>query len=97
LRPKIKDILPIWWAWQWRTVLASLIGSIVLVIIFSFFAALLGVSKETIIILSQIIYYVVAIYASIYFFAYIFSMRFKRVKPVLFRREGHYAKRAALI
>ncbi len=59
-----------WWAMQWRAVLATFVGSLVLIAVFSFFAALMGVSKEIIMMFGNIIYTGVAIFASFYFFGF---------------------------
>ncbi len=63
-------VLKAWWAMQWRAVLATFVGSLVLIALFSFFAALMGVSKGVIMMLGNIIYTGVAIFASFYFFGY---------------------------
>ncbi len=63
-------VLKAWWAMQWRAVLATFLGSLVLIAIFSFFAALIGVSKGVIMMFGNIIYTGVAIFASFYFFGY---------------------------
>ncbi len=65
-----KRVLKAWWAMQWRVVVATLVGAMVLIMIFAFFAALLGVKKEFIAIGGNIIYTFVAIFASIYFFRF---------------------------
>ncbi len=65
-----KRVLLAWWAMQWRAVLATFLGSFVLIVVFSFFAALLGVNKESIMIAGNLIYSGVAIFASIYFFGF---------------------------
>ncbi len=65
-----KRVLKAWWAMQWRAVVATFVGAMVLIMIFAFFAALLGVKKEFITIGGNIIYTFVAIFASIYFFGF---------------------------
>ncbi len=55
---------------QWRAVVATFLGSLVLVALFSFVAALLGVSKELIMAVGNVIYVGVSLFASIYFFGF---------------------------
>ncbi len=55
---------------QWRAVVATFLGSLVLVALFSFVAALLGASKESIMVVGNIIYVGVSLFASIYFFGF---------------------------
>ncbi|WP_457599610.1 hypothetical protein [Hydrogenimonas sp.] len=63
-------LLRAWWAMQWRAVVATFLGSLVLVALFSFVAALLGVSKELIMAVGNVIYVGVSLFASIYFFGF---------------------------
>lgn len=55
---------------QWRAVVATFVGSLVLIAVFAFFAALLGMSKQNIMVFGNIIYTGVAIFASFYFFRF---------------------------
>ncbi len=63
-------VLKAWWAMQWRAVVATFVGSLVLIAVFSFFAALAGMSKQSIMMFGNIIYSGVAIFASFYFFGF---------------------------
>ncbi len=65
-----KRVFLAWWAMQWRAILATFLGSLVLIVVFSFFAALLGVKRESIMVAGNIIYSGVAIFASFYFFGF---------------------------
>jgi len=93
----IKDILPIWWAWQWRSIVGSAIGIAVFSFIIGFVGSLLGFSKEIIYILSNLASIFITIYASIYFFAYVFNKDFKKYRVVLIEKSKDLAKKAALI
>ncbi len=93
----IKEIVPIWWAWQWRAMVATLVGTLVFSFLIGLIGGILGFSKESIYILTNLVSLAVTIYASLYFFAYIFNMRFKKYKLCIMEDSEHYAKKAALI
>jgi len=63
-------LLRIWWAWQWRTVVATFIGSLVLITIFAFFAGFFGMEKDLITLVGNLIYMGVGVFASIYFLGF---------------------------
>ncbi|GEM_PF-1855188 len=65
-----KRVFLAWWAMQWRAIVATFVGSLVLIAVFSFFAAMLGMKKEIIMLVGNIIYSSVAIFASFYFFGF---------------------------
>ncbi len=71
-----RRLLRVWWAWQWRSVVATLIGSVVLITVFAFFAALLGMEKRTITLIGNVIYMGVGIFASIYFLGFVLRKDF---------------------
>ena len=60
-------LIRIWWAWQWRTVVATFMGSLVLITVFAFFAGFFGMDKGLITAIGNLIYMGVGIFASIYF------------------------------
>ncbi len=69
----VKKILPIWWAWQWRVLVAVLLANIALGFVVGLAGGILGVAKENLIIITNLVSYGVTIYASIYFLAYVFK------------------------
>lgn len=64
--------MPIWWAWQWRVLVAVLLANIALGMLIGLIGGILGVPKENLIIITNLVSYGVTIYASIYFLAYVF-------------------------
>ena len=64
-------LIRIWWAWQWRTVVATFIGSLVLITVFAFFAGFFGMDKGLITAIGNLIYMGVGIFASIYFLGFV--------------------------
>ncbi|WP_457596959.1 hypothetical protein [Hydrogenimonas sp.] len=69
-------LLRLWWAWQWRTFVATLAGSMALIFLFAFFAALLGMPRPWITTVGNLIYLGVAIFASIHFFGLVLKKDF---------------------
>ncbi len=86
----LREILPIWWAWQWRVIVAVLLANLAIGFLLGFFGALLGLSKESLLIISNLLSLAVTIYASIYFLAYVFE-RFHIYVP---RELDEYRKAA---
>ncbi len=92
-----KNFLPIWWAWQWRVIVASFIGTFIFSFVIGFFGVILGISKESVYIITNLVSLGITIYASIYFFAYIFSLKFKNIKIYIAEKNGDYIKKAVLV
>lgn len=69
----VKKILPLWWAWQWRVFVAVLLANILLGFLTGLAGALLGLPKENLIIITNLVSLGVTVYASIYFLAYVFK------------------------
>ncbi|WP_201351824.1 hypothetical protein [Hydrogenimonas urashimensis] len=69
-------LLRIWWAWQWRTVVATFVGSLVLITVFAFLAGFLGMEKSLITAIGNLIYMGVGIFASIYFLGFVLKKDF---------------------
>ena len=69
-------LLRIWWAWQWRTLVASFIGSVVLIFLFSAVAGIFGVDKGAITFVGNLIYIGVSLFASIYFLGFVLKKDF---------------------
>ncbi|WP_456451572.1 hypothetical protein [Hydrogenimonas sp.] len=63
-------LLRIWWAWQWRSVVATFVGAMVLIAIFAFFAGFFGMPMERITLIGNLIYAGVGIFASVYFLGF---------------------------
>ena len=71
-----KRLLRIWWAWQWRAVVATFIGSLVFITVFAFVAGFLGMSKQNIAMIGNLIYMGIGIYASVYFLGFVLKKDF---------------------
>ncbi|WP_456449398.1 hypothetical protein [Hydrogenimonas sp.] len=69
-------LIRIWWAWQWRSVVATFIGSLVLVTVFAFFAGFFGMDKALVSAIGNLIYMGVGIFASIYFLGFVLKKDF---------------------
>lgn len=69
-------LIRIWWAWQWRSVVATFIGSLVLITVFSFFAGFFGMDKGLITAIGNLIYMGVGIFASVYFLGFVLKKDF---------------------
>ena len=94
---QLKKFIPLWWAWQWRVVVASFIGTLVFSFIIGFIGAILGFSKESVYIISNLISMIITIYASIYFFAYIFTLKFSGLKIFIVENGKDYIKKAVMV
>jgi len=71
-----KRLIRIWWAWQWRTIVATFVGSFVLIALFALVAGFLGMSAEVVAVMSNLIYLGVGIFASIYFLGFVLKKDF---------------------
>ena len=69
-------LLRIWWAWQWRTVVATFIGSMVLITVFAFLAGFFGIERRLITLIGNLIYMGVGIFASIWFLGFVLKKDF---------------------
>ncbi len=86
----LKEVVPIWWAWQWRVVVAVVLANLAFGFILGVVGALLGLSKESLFIISNLLSLVITIYASIYFLAYVFE-KFRIYVP---KELGEFQKAA---
>ena len=87
-------ILPLWWAWQWRVVVAIFLANFLFGFVFAF-KPLLGISKESFIIITNIFSLGVTIYASIYFLDVVLKKRYKKFRVVLMDEVSDPYKLAA--
>jgi hypothetical protein len=92
----IRKILPIWWAWQWRVVVAIFLANLAFSIVFTIVAKILSISKENFLIISNLFSLGIMVYASLYFLAYVLQKDYKRVEVVIFDKELDIYKKAAL-
>ena len=74
---KLKDIVGIWWAWQWRVIVAVVLANILIGFIVGFLGSAFSWQHTTIVVVSNLLSLGVTIYASIYFLGY--ALRLKRV------------------
>jgi len=79
----LAKILPLWWAWQWRVVVAIFIANLIFGFVLAFLKPLLDISKESFIIITNIFSLGVTIYASIYFLDVALKKRYKKFKIIL--------------
>ena len=91
----VRKILPLWWAWQWRVIVAVFLAGLAIGLILGVAKALLGFSQETLNIISNILMLVVQIYASIYFLAYVLRLKYKKFRVVVLDRTDDLYRQAA--
>ncbi|WP_300364593.1 hypothetical protein [Hydrogenimonas sp.] len=84
-------LIRIWWAWQWRTVVATFIGSLVLITVFAFFAGFFGMDKQLITLIGNLIYMGVGIFASIWFLGFVLKKDFGDFRLTI--EERRYCER----
>ena len=69
-------LLRIWWAWQWRTVVATFVGSFVLIFLFALVGTMLGMDRHMVMIGGNLIYLGVGVFASIHFLGWVLRRDF---------------------
>jgi len=62
-----------------------------------FLGSILGFSKESVYIITNLVSLGITLYASIYFFAYIFTLKFKSIKIYVVEDSKDYIKKAVLV
>ena len=89
-------ILPLWWAWQWRVMVAVVAANTLFGVLLLFLAPLLGLSKEALTIITDIFSLCVTIYASIYFLDYALRLDYGSFRVALMEKDLDIYKEAAL-
>lgn len=69
----MSKILPIWWAWQWRVVMAVVLANIAIGLVLGVVKFFLHISQQNFIIITNLLSIGVSIYASIYFLGFVFE------------------------
>ncbi len=69
----LKEVLPIWWAWQWRVLVAVLLANIAIGLVLGVVKLFLHISQQNFIIITNLFSIAITMYASIYFLAFVFE------------------------
>ena len=74
---KRREVLGIWWAWQWRVIVTVILANILIGFLIGLIGSILAWQHTTIAAVANLLSLGVTIYASIYFLGY--ALRLKRV------------------
>ncbi|WP_200763381.1 hypothetical protein [Nitrosophilus alvini] len=72
-----KKVLAIWWAWQWRVAVATIVATSIFTFMIGFIGSLFGLSKENIYIISNLVSIGIGVYASIYFLKFALQKKYR--------------------
>jgi len=84
----IRAILPVWWAWQWRVLVAVFLANMAIFFLLLLLRLFLGLSQESLIIINNLFSLGVTIYASIYFLAYALGLSYPHIRIVILPKEA---------
>lgn len=79
--------LSIWWAWQWRVVVATLAGSLVFSFVIGFFGGILGLDEELLELLNNLVSFAIGVYASFYFLRFVLLKEYRDFSITIYRKE----------
>ncbi|MRJ01851.1 MAG: hypothetical protein GXO19_01800 [Epsilonproteobacteria bacterium] len=89
-----KKIVRIWWAWQWRIFIALILANVAFAAILIPIDLILGLSQESLTIITNLFSVGAGIYASIYFLGYVLTLDYGDFRIVIFEEEEDPYRRA---